>query len=175
MSPQPQRALFSPWVSEITLINAALASVCLILEAASSSPAFPTQLLLFEYTAGVCWVDANSWQHEHKLEGKRSVQKYVLCRHRQLLNCLLFVIFSINVPLLLCREIKIPVDKCVGVNVLVEMEYIVPQFAAGAFPGGSVVESACQGSSHGFDSWSGKMPHATEQLSPGATTTESVL
>ena len=87
--------------------------------------------------------------------------------------CLSF--FSISVPLLLCREIKIPVDKCVGVNVLVEMEYIVPQFAAGAFPGGSVVESACQGSSHGFDSWSGKMPHATEQLSPGATTTESVL
>ena len=42
------RALLIPGVIEITLINAALASsVCLILEATSSSPAFPTQLLLF--------------------------------------------------------------------------------------------------------------------------------
>ena len=28
---------------------------------------------------------------------------------------------------------------------------------------------------HGFDPWSGKIPHATEQLSPGATTTEPAL
>ena len=33
-------------------------------------------------------------------------------------------------------------------------------------------ESACQRRGHGFKPWSGKMPHATEQLSPCATTTE---
>ena len=36
-------------------------------------------------------------------------------------------------------------------------------------------ESACQCRSHGFDLWSGKIPHAMEQLSPWATTTEPVL
>ena len=43
------------------------------------------------------------------------------------------------------------------------------------FPGGAVVESACQCRGHGFDPWSGKIPHAVEQLSPCATTTETVL
>ena len=33
-------------------------------------------------------------------------------------------------------------------------------------------ESACQCRGHGFESWSGKIPHAVEQLSPWATTTE---
>ena len=33
-------------------------------------------------------------------------------------------------------------------------------------------ESACQCRGHGFDPWSGRIPHATEQLSPWATTTE---
>ena len=33
-------------------------------------------------------------------------------------------------------------------------------------------ESACQCRRQGFDPWSGKIPHATEQVSPGATTTE---
>ena len=33
-------------------------------------------------------------------------------------------------------------------------------------------ESACQCRGHGFDPWSGKIPHATEQLGPWATTTE---
>ncbi|KAJ8787545.1 hypothetical protein J1605_022860, partial [Eschrichtius robustus] len=32
-------------------------------------------------------------------------------------------------------------------------------------------ESACQCREHGFDPWSGKIPHAAEQLSPWATTT----
>ena len=35
--------------------------------------------------------------------------------------------------------------------------------------------STCQCRIEGFNPWSGKMPHATEQLSPGATTTEPVL
>ena len=33
-------------------------------------------------------------------------------------------------------------------------------------------ESACQCGAHGFEPWSGKIPHATEQLGPWATTTE---
>ena len=33
-------------------------------------------------------------------------------------------------------------------------------------------ESACQCRGHGFEPWSGKIPHAVEQLSPCATTTE---
>ena len=36
-------------------------------------------------------------------------------------------------------------------------------------------ESACQCRGHRFNPWSGKIPHATEQLSPCATTTEPVL
>ena len=34
-------------------------------------------------------------------------------------------------------------------------------------------ESACQRRGHGFDPWSGKIPHAAEQLSLCATTTEA--
>ena len=33
-------------------------------------------------------------------------------------------------------------------------------------------ESACQCRAHGFEPWSGKIPHAAEQLRPWATTTE---
>ena len=33
-------------------------------------------------------------------------------------------------------------------------------------------ESACQCRGHGFEPWSGKIPHAVEQLSPCATITE---
>ena len=33
-------------------------------------------------------------------------------------------------------------------------------------------ESACQCRGHGFEPWSGKIPHAAEQLSPWATITE---
>ena len=35
-------------------------------------------------------------------------------------------------------------------------------------------ESACQCRGHGFEPWSGKIPHAAEQLSPWATITEPV-
>ena len=36
-------------------------------------------------------------------------------------------------------------------------------------------ESICQFRRQGFDPWSGKIPHATEQLSPWVTTIEPVL
>ena len=35
-------------------------------------------------------------------------------------------------------------------------------------------ESACQWRGHGFEPWSGKIPHSEEQLGPCATTTEPV-
>ena len=35
-------------------------------------------------------------------------------------------------------------------------------------------ESACQCGGHGFEPWSGKIPHAAEQLGPWATITEPV-
>ena len=45
-----------------------------------------------------------------------------------------------------------------------------------AFPGGAVVGNLpANAGGHGFDPWSGKLPHATEQLRPCATTTECVL
>jgi len=36
-------------------------------------------------------------------------------------------------------------------------------------------DSSCQRRSYSFDLWSGKIPHATEQLSPCATAIEPVL
>ena len=36
-------------------------------------------------------------------------------------------------------------------------------------------ESACQCRGHGFEPWSGRIPHAVEQLRPWATITEPVL
>ena len=43
------------------------------------------------------------------------------------------------------------------------------------FPAGSVVESACPCSRHGFDSCSGEIPHALEQLNLRIPTTEPAL
>ena len=40
---------------------------------------------------------------------------------------------------------------------------------------GSGWESACQCRGHGFEPWSGKIPHAAEQLSPCAKTTEALM
>ena len=47
---------------------------------------------------------------------------------------------------------------------------------AGGFPGGAVVKNPpANAGGHGFDPWSRKIPHAAEQLSLCATTTEPVL
>ena len=44
------------------------------------------------------------------------------------------------------------------------------------FPGGTVVKNLPANSGgHRFEPWSGKIPHAMEQLSPCTTTTEPVL
>ena len=47
---------------------------------------------------------------------------------------------------------------------------------AWGFPGGSVVKNlpTCQCRKHGFNLWSRKSPHASEQLSPCASTIEPV-
>ena len=42
------------------------------------------------------------------------------------------------------------------------------------FPGGAVVKNPpAHAGGHGFEPWSGKIPHDAEQLSPCATTTEA--
>ena len=41
------------------------------------------------------------------------------------------------------------------------------------FPAGSVEESAFQCRTHGFSTWSGKIPHTTEQLRPCTTTVQT--
>ena len=44
------------------------------------------------------------------------------------------------------------------------------------FPGGAVVKNPpANARGHGVEPWSGKIPHAAEQLSPCTTTTEPVL
>ena len=44
------------------------------------------------------------------------------------------------------------------------------------FPGGTVVKNPpTNAGGHRFDPWAGKIPHAEEQLSPCATTTEPAL
>ena len=41
------------------------------------------------------------------------------------------------------------------------------------FPGGAVVKNPPANAGHGYDPWSGKISHATEQLRPCATTAEA--
>ena len=43
------------------------------------------------------------------------------------------------------------------------------------FSGGAVVKNPPANAGDGFNPWSGKIPHAAEQLSPCATTTEPVF
>ena len=45
----------------------------------------------------------------------------------------------------------------------------------GHFPGGAVVKNPPANAGDVFKPWSGKIPHATEQLSPCATSTERML
>ena len=43
------------------------------------------------------------------------------------------------------------------------------------FPGDPVLRNLPANARHGFDPWSGKIPHAKEQLSPRTTTTEALV
>ena len=54
-------------------------------------------------------------------------------------------------------------------------EFMIKTFFGGLPWWHSGWESACQCRGYGFEPWSGKIPHATEQLSPCATTTEAAL
>ena len=57
-----------------------------------------------------------------------------------------------------------------------QVPQLLPKKAVVGFPWWlSGKESTCQCRRHGFDSWSRKIPHAVEQLSPCTTTTELVL
>ena len=50
--------------------------------------------------------------------------------------------------------------------------FFVVQHIFRGFPGGSGWESACRCKGHGFEPWSGRIPHAAEQLGPWATIAE---
>ena len=51
--------------------------------------------------------------------------------------------------------------------------YSVHKTYSGGFPGGAVVENLpANAGDTGFEPWSGKIPHAAEQLGPWATITE---
>ena len=53
--------------------------------------------------------------------------------------------------------------------------HFFPLHLVSSYSGGAVVKNppATAGIEHGFDPWSGKIPQATEQQSPCATTTEA--
>ena len=61
-----------------------------------------------------------------------------------------------------------------------KLEVAMTIFSIKEFPGLEVPwwlsgkESICQCRRHGFDTWSGKIPHAAEQLSPCTTTRENL-
>ena len=57
------------------------------------------------------------------------------------------------------------INKCMCVLKLYRRTSLVAQW----------LSSACQCRGHGFNPWSGKIPHAEEQLSPCTTTTEPAL
>ena len=68
-------------------------------------------------------------------------------------------------------KIVLPYDTAIPLLVIypektiIQKEWGLPWWCSGW-------ESACQCRGHGFEPWSGKIPHATERLGPWATTTE---
>ncbi|KAJ8780365.1 hypothetical protein J1605_011629 [Eschrichtius robustus] len=69
----------------------------------------------------------------------------------------------------------VKISSLSGKNAASDTAEAAEETAGRDFPGGSGWESACQCRGHGFEPWSGKIPHATEQLSLCATTTEPAL
>ena len=59
-----------------------------------------------------------------------------------------------------------------GSRIWPNMESFIENGSEGLPWWGSGWESACQGRGRGFEPWSGKIPHAAEQLGPWATITE---
>ena len=69
-----------------------------------------------------------------------------------------------------------PEDAKSGLGGTLRGDSEVSRLSIPGFPGGAVVENPpANAGVHGFESWSGKIPHAAEQLSPCATTTEPAL
>ena len=57
----------------------------------------------------------------------------------------------------------------------VQWKFFAKEKMTGGFPGASVVKNLPANLGDGFDPWSGKNAHATEQPSSGSITTEPVL
>ena len=72
------------------------------------------------------------------------------------------------------KDTQKPVNgDCLGKQNWWVTENVLKNFHLELFWWLSGKESACQCRRHGFNSWSFKIPHIVEQLSPKATTTES--
>ena len=75
-------------------------------------------------------------------------------------------------------------QKCLGTCKIQYRHRILPNYkneqkfksiCKQGFPGGTVVKNPPANAGDRFEPWSGKIPHAAEQLSPCATTTEPAL
>ena len=81
-----------------------------------------------------------------------------------------------------CRELLVNTVKKKTSLIIFHSDYIfkflitfIKSFIQGLPWWHSGWESACQCRGHGFEPWSGRIPHAAEQLGPWATTTEPAL
>ena len=65
-------------------------------------------------------------------------------------------------------KIKLPYDPTIPLLGIYPEKTIIQKDTCRGFPGGTVVESlpANAGDGHGFEPWSGRIPHAAEQLGP---------
>ena len=69
-------------------------------------------------------------------------------------------------------KIELPYDPAIPLLGIYPEKTIIQKESWGLPWWHSGWESACQCRGHGFEPWSGKIPHATEQLGPWATTAE---
>ena len=69
-------------------------------------------------------------------------------------------------------KIELPYDPAIPLLGIYLEKIIIQKDTCGLPWWRSGWESACQCRGHGFEPWSGKIPHAAEQIGPWATTTE---
>ena len=73
-------------------------------------------------------------------------------------------------------KIELPYDPAIPLLGIYPEKTIIQKDTCRDFPGGAVVKNLpANAGDNGFEPWSRKIPHATEQLRPCATTTEPAL
>ena len=94
---------------------------------------------------------------------------------RMMILCFTEILGSVWSMLCLICFLDIQVKKDTGLETHKwdSSKWEIKSYGAGGLPWWrSGWESACQCRGHGFEPWSGKIPHAAEQLGPWATTIE---